>query len=65
MDIEIVRQLDVGKGMCELLLRVDEGYLNMYREETGEKDFNQESFNQWITERMENSPEGEEWKYED
>jgi hypothetical protein len=65
MDIEIVRQLDAGKGMCELLLRVDEEYLNMYREETGEKDFNQESFNQWVTEQMENSLEGEEWKYED
>ena len=65
MDIEIVRQLDAGKGMCELLLRVDEEYLNTYRDETGEKDFNQESFNQWITERMENSLEGEEWKFED
>ena len=65
MDIEIVRQLDAGNGMCELLLRVDEEYLNMYREETGEKDFNQESFNQWITEKMENSQEGEEWKCED
>ena len=65
MDIEIVRQLDAGNGMCELLLRVDEEYLNMYREETGEKDFNQGSFNQWITKQMENSLEGEEWKYED
>ena len=65
MDIEIVRQRDAGNGMCELLSRVDEEYLNMYREETGEKDFNQESFNQWITEQMENSLEGEEWKYED
>ena len=65
MDIEIVRQLDAGDGMCELLLRVDEEYLNMYREETGEKDFNQESFNQWITEKMGNLLEGEEWKHED
>ena len=65
MDIEIVRQSDLGKGVCELLLRVDEEYLDMYRGETGEKDFNQESFNQWITEQMENSLEGEEWKYED
>ena len=65
MDIEIVRQSDVGKGMCEFLLRVDEEYLNVYREDTGEKDFDQESFDQWITEQMENSLEGEEWKYED
>ena len=65
MDIEVVRQLDAGNGLCELLLRVDEEYLDMYREETGENDFNQESFNQWLTERMENSLEGEEWRYKD
>ncbi len=65
MDIEIVRQLDAGQGVCELLLRVDQEYLDMYRREMGENDFNQESFNQWITEKMKNSLEGEEWKYED
>ena len=65
MDIEIIRRLDAGNGMFEFLLRVDEEYMDMYREETGERDFNQESFNQWITERMENSLEGEEWKFED
>ena len=62
MDIKIVRQLNTSKGMCELLLRVDEEYLNEYRKETGEEDFNQESFDQWITQRMENSPESEDWK---
>jgi len=67
MDIKIIRRLDQfgGEGMCELLLRVDEEYMDMYREETGEKDFNQESFNQWVTEQMENLLKSEEWKYED
>ena len=66
MDIEIIRRLDQfgGEGMCELLLRVDEEYMDMYREETGEKDFNQESFNQWMIARMEQLVEGEEWKLE-
>jgi hypothetical protein len=43
-------------------LQVDEEYLDLYRKETGEEDFNQESFDQWITQRMENSPESEDWK---
>ena len=67
MDIEIIRRLDQfgGEGMCELLLQVDEEYMDMYRKETGEEDFNQESFNQWVTEQMEQLVEGEEWKFED
>ena len=67
MNVEIIRRLDQfgGKGMCELLLQVDEEYMDTYRKETGEKDFNQESFNQWITEKMEQLVEGEEWKSED
>ena len=67
MDIKIFRRLDQfgGEGMCELLLQVDEEYMDTYREETGEKDFNQESFNQWVTEQMENLLKSEEWKYED
>ena len=67
MDIKIIRRLDQfgGEGMCELLLQVDEEYMDTYREETGEKDFNQESFNQWVTEQMENLLKSEEWKYED
>jgi hypothetical protein len=62
MDIKIVRQLNTSRGICELLLQVDEEYLDLYRKETGEEDFNQESFDQWITQRMENSPESEDWK---
>jgi hypothetical protein len=67
MGIKIIRRLDQfgGEGMCELLLQVDEEYMDAYREETGEKDFNQESFNQWMTKRMEQLVEGEEWKLED
>ena len=55
MSVKIIRRLDQfgGEGMCELLLQVDEEYMDMYRKETGEKDFNQESFNQWMTEKME------------
>tara|TARA_B110001454_G_scaffold104449_1_gene98364 strand:+ start:194 stop:397 length:204 start_codon:yes stop_codon:yes gene_type:complete len=66
MNVEIIRRLDQfgGEGMCELLLRVDEESMDMYRKETGEKDFNQESFNQWMTEKMEQLVEGEEWKLE-
>ena len=74
MKVEIIRRLDQfgGEGMCELLLQVDEEYMDMYRKETGEKDFNQESFNQWMTKQMEQRVEdegwklqGEEWKFED
>jgi hypothetical protein len=67
MKAEIIRRLDQfgGEGMCELLLQVDEEYMDMYRKETGEKDFNQGSFNQWTTEKMEQLVEGEEWKFED
>ena len=67
MSVKIIRRLDQfgGEGMCELLLQVDEEYMDMYRKETGEKDFNQESFNQWMTEKMEQLVEGEEWKSED
>ena len=67
MSVKIIRRLDQfgGEGMCELLLQVDEEYMDMYRKETGEKDFNQESFNQWMTKQMEQLVEGEEWKFED
>ena len=65
MSVKIIRRLDQfgGEGMCELLLQVDEEYMDMYRKETGEKDFNQESFNQWMIEKMEQLVEGEEWKF--
>ena len=67
MKVKIIRRLDQfgGEGMCELLLQVDEEYMDMYRKETGEKDFNQESFNQWMIKQMEQLVEGEEWKFED
>jgi hypothetical protein len=67
MSVKIIRRLNQfgGEGMCELLLQIDEEYMDMYREETGEKDFNQESFNQWMTEKMEQLVEGEQWKLED
>jgi len=67
MGIKIIRRLDQfgGEGMCELLLQVDEEYMDAYRKETGEKDFDQESFNQWMTKQMEQLVEGEEWKLED
>ena len=50
--------------MCELLIRVDEEYMDMYRKETGENDFNQESFNQWMVQQMEQRVEDEGWKLE-
>tara|TARA_B110001454_G_C12679471_1_gene417353 strand:+ start:190 stop:408 length:219 start_codon:yes stop_codon:yes gene_type:complete len=66
MNVEIIRRLDQfgGEGMCELLLQVDEEYMDMYRKETGEEDFNQESFNQWVIEQMEQRVEEEGWKLE-
>ena len=65
MNVKILRRLDQfgGEGMCELLLQVDEECMNTYRKETGEKDFNQESFDQWMIARMEQLVEGEEWKH--
>jgi hypothetical protein len=39
--------------------------MDTYRKETGEKDFNQESFDQWMTKQMEQLVEGEEWRFED
>jgi hypothetical protein len=67
MKVKIIRRLDQfgGEGMCELLLQVDEEYMDMYRKETGEEDFNQESFNQWMIAKMEQLVEGEGWKLED
>jgi hypothetical protein len=67
MNFKIIRRLDQfgGEGMCELLLQMDEEYMDTYRKETGEKDFNQESFDQWMTKQMEQLVEGEEWKLED
>ena len=67
MNFKIIRRLDQfgGEGMCELLLQIDEEYMDTYRKETGEKDFNQESFDQWMTKQMEQLVEGEEWKLED
>ena len=62
MKVEVIRELDVGDETVEVLLRVDEEYMDMYRAETDEKDFNQESFNEWMTQQMENSLEGEEWQ---
>ena len=66
MKVEIIRRLDQfgGEGMCELLLQVDEEYMDMYRKETGEEDFNQESFNEWVTGQMEQRVEEEGWKLE-
>lgn len=65
MHFELIRQLPHGDEQTEFLCRIDEEFLDIYREETGEKDFNQETFNQWITDRMAATLEGEEWRYED
>ena len=65
MNIEVLRKLPVGGDMVELLIRVDGEFMDVYYEETGDAKFDQGSFDRWMTERLEMSIEGEDWKYED
>jgi hypothetical protein len=48
MKIKVIRELEVKGNKRELLMEVDEEFLDMYRAETGETDFDQDTFNDWI-----------------
>lgn len=49
MRFNLLRTLDAPNNKKELLLEVDEELLNVYRRETGEKDFNQKTFDEWVS----------------
>ena len=62
MEVKLIRELQVNGDKTELLLEVDEEFLNMYRSDTGEKGFNQDSFNDWLKCLMECATDGESWR---
>ena len=52
--IKIIRELSAGDGKRELLLEIDEEFLDIYRSETGDysEPFDQKEFNEWLEELM-------------
>ncbi len=62
MEVKLIRELRSNGDKTELLLEVDEEFLDMYRNDTGEKGFNQDSFNGWLKCLMECAMDGERWR---
>ena len=65
MKLHLIRQLPADNNRVELLFEVDRELLELYRSETGEDEFDQESFDEWINSLIEHSIEGEDWRYSD
>ena len=65
MRLELIRQLPADDGKVELLFRVDKELFEVYRSETGDDDFDQDSFDEWINSLIEHAIEGEDWRYVD
>lgn len=61
MNIKIIKEREIKGEARELLIEVDEELLDIYRSETGEDDFDQDSFNEWLQNLLEHAIEGEDW----
>ena len=62
MKLKLIRDLIWNKdNKAELLFEVDEEFLDIYRSETGDDDFDQESFNDWFEELVKYAIEGDDW----
>tara|TARA_Y100000593_G_scaffold49908_1_gene94069 strand:+ start:23819 stop:24022 length:204 start_codon:yes stop_codon:yes gene_type:complete len=64
MRLKLIRQLPAADDKVELLFEVDEELMEVYRSETGENEFEQESFDEWVNDLLKYSIEGENWRYE-
>ena len=65
MRLKLIRDRRASKEKHELLLEVDEELLELYRSETGEDDFNQDSFSGWVNDLMKYALESDDWTGED
>ena len=61
MNIKIIKEKEIKGEARELLIEVDEELLDIYRSETGEDDFDKDSFNEWLQNLLEHAIEGEDW----
>jgi hypothetical protein len=61
MKLDLIRQLPSKNGKVELLFEVDKELLDHYKSETGDDDFDQDSFNEWVNDLIKYSLEGEDW----
>ena len=65
MKLNLIRQLPTDDDKLELLFEVDKDLFEVYRSETGDDDFDQDSFDEWINSLIEHAIEGEDWRYSD
>ena len=59
MKLELIRQLSHDDDTLELLFEVDQELFEVYRSETGDDEFDQDSFNEWINDLIKYAVEGE------
>ena len=65
MKLELIRQLQHEDDKIELLFEVDKELFEAYRSETGDDEFDQDSFDEWINSLIAHAIEGEDWRYHD
>lgn len=65
MKLKFIRQLPADDDKIELLVEVDEELLEVYRSETGEYEFDQDSFNEWLNDLLKHAIDGDNWIYEE
>tara|TARA_Y100000310_G_C20604556_1_gene774826 strand:- start:905 stop:1105 length:201 start_codon:yes stop_codon:yes gene_type:complete len=65
MKLELIRQLPTDDDRIELLFKIDKELYDVYRSETGDDDFNQDSFDEWINELIKHAVEEEDWRDDD
>ena len=59
MKLELIRQLSHDDDTLELLFEVDQELFEVYRSETGDDEFDQDSFNESINDLIKYAVEGE------
>ena len=62
MKLKLIRALKSRANKQELLLEVDDEFMEAYKSDTGDTHFNQESFDKWFSNLVEEALSEDDWK---
>ena len=65
MKLNLIKQLRSKNGKVKVAFEVDEELLQVYRSETGEDEFEEESFHEWLNDLIKYAIEEENLRYEE
>ena len=62
MKLELIRQYRASSDKFEFLFEIDSEFIEMYKEETGEKEITKEGFSEFINNNIKELLKDEEWR---